>query len=49
MTTRRRLAGFEEHLVTESFGIAPDAKRVIYGAIRETRQLMLAEGVAGVN
>jgi dipeptidyl aminopeptidase/acylaminoacyl peptidase len=48
-TTRRRRAGFEEHLVTESFGIAPDAKRVIYGAIRETRQLMLAEGVAGVN
>jgi serine/threonine protein kinase len=47
--TRRRLAGFYDRVTTESFGIAPDGQRVTLGVVHETRHLMLAEGVPGVN
>jgi Tol biopolymer transport system component/tRNA A-37 threonylcarbamoyl transferase component Bud32 len=43
--TRRPLAGFFDDLQTESFGVAPDGSTVTLAVIRETRSLMLAEGL----
>ncbi len=46
--TRRKLAGFDEHLMTESFGISPDGRQLTLAMVEEARHLMLAEGVPGL-
>ena len=46
-STRRPLAGFFEHDITESFDISPDGSSVILATIQEARNVMLAEGVPG--
>ncbi|HXV61844.1 MAG TPA: protein kinase [Vicinamibacteria bacterium] len=46
--TRRPLAGFFDDMQTESFGVAPDGSTVTLAVIRETRSLMLAEGLPDV-
>lgn len=46
--TRRKIAGFSSKFVTESFGIAPDGRQVVLSTLRQGSNLMLAEGVAGV-
>ena len=43
--TRRKLAGFFDDVKTESFGIAADASTITLAVSRETRGLMLAEGL----
>jgi len=43
--TRRRLAGFYDDVETESFGVAPDGGAITLAVTRETRSLMLAEGL----
>jgi Tol biopolymer transport system component len=46
--SRRALAGFSNDFITESFGIAPDGRSIAITAVEETRQIMVAEGVPGV-
>jgi Tol biopolymer transport system component len=43
--TKRKLAGFFDDVETESFGIAPDGSAIVLAVTRETRTLMLAEGL----
>ncbi len=43
--TRRAVAGFYGDVVTESFGVSPDGSKITLAVIRETRSLMLAEGL----
>ena len=43
--TRRKLAGFFDDVKTESFGIAPDGSALTLALTRETRTLMLAQGL----
>ena len=43
--TVRKLAGFFDDVQTESFGIAPDGTAITLAVTRETRRLMLAEGL----
>jgi hypothetical protein len=43
--TRRKLAGFFDDVKTESFGIAADGSAITLALTRETRSLMLAEGL----
>ena len=45
---RRKLAGFSPEYISESFGISPDGRKLVVGAIEQTRQIMLAEGLPGV-
>ena len=40
--------GFKADALTESFGISPDGTRIMTAGLRETRSLMLAEGLRGV-
>jgi hypothetical protein len=47
-STRRPMAGFDDELQTESFGVAPDGSRVVLAVIRETHSLMLADGLPDV-
>ncbi len=47
-STRRALAGFKADALTESFGISPDGTRIMTAVLRETRSLMLAEGLRAV-
>ncbi|HSF17691.1 MAG TPA: hypothetical protein VLK65_19265, partial [Vicinamibacteria bacterium] len=46
--TRRPLAGFFDDMQTESFGVAPGGSTITLAVIRETRSLMLAEGLPDV-
>jgi Tol biopolymer transport system component len=46
-STRRPLAGFFEHDITESFDVSPDGTHVILATVQEARNVMLAEGVPG--
>jgi eukaryotic-like serine/threonine-protein kinase len=46
--TRRNLAGFSPDYVTESFGISPDGRHLTLSVLRQSSNLMLAEGVSGV-
>jgi len=46
--TRRAIAGFDEHLLTESFDISPDGTRITLALLEVRRRLMLAEGVKGI-
>ena len=46
--SRRKLAGFDPVLLTESFAIAPDGSRIVLSEMEVTRKLLLVEGVAGV-
>ncbi len=43
--TRRKLAGFFDDVKTESFGVAPDDSAITLAVTRETRSLLLAEGL----
>ena len=43
--TRRPLAGFFDDVETESFGVGPDGSTLTLAVIRETRSLMLADGL----
>ena len=46
--SRRKLAGFDPVLLTESFAIAPDGSRIVLSELEITRKLLLVEGVVGV-
>ncbi len=46
-STRRPLAGFFEHNITESFDVSPDGSHVMLATVQEARNVMLAEGVPG--
>jgi Tol biopolymer transport system component len=46
--TRRVLAGFSPAFVTESFGIAPDGRRITLSTLEQAGSLMVAEGISGV-
>ena len=46
--TRRPIAGFDDHLLTESFDISPDGSRITLALLEVRRRLKLAEGVRGV-
>jgi hypothetical protein len=46
--SRRKLAGFDPVLDTESFGISPDGARVTLAQIEWGASLLLVEGLAGV-
>jgi serine/threonine protein kinase len=46
--TRRAIAGFSFDYVTESFGVAPDARRLTLSTLEQRASLLLAEGVAAV-
>jgi Tol biopolymer transport system component len=45
---RRRLAGFDPDLATESFGISPDGSRVVIAGWVQLFSLMQAEGLPGL-
>ncbi|MGE5278569.1 MAG: protein kinase domain-containing protein [Acidobacteriota bacterium] len=47
-TTRRKIAGFSPDSVTESFGISPDGRHATLSILRQSSNLMLAEGVPGI-
>jgi TolB protein len=47
--TRRKLAGFSDDFITESFCIAPDGSAVIIAGVDISYRLMLAENVPGVS
>jgi TolB protein len=47
--TRRKLAGFGDDFITESFCIAPDGSEIIVAGIDISNRLMLAENVPGVS
>jgi Tol biopolymer transport system component len=49
LATRRRLAGFYDNLITESFGARPDSLAITLALKQETRTLMLAEGLGSVD
>ena len=44
-STRRALAELQPDVYPESFGISPDGGRITVAVVRETRSVMLAEGV----
>jgi Tol biopolymer transport system component len=46
--SRRPLAGFSPDYVTESFGIAPDGRRLALSTLEQLASLLLAEGVPGI-
>ncbi|HEY7863397.1 MAG TPA: protein kinase [Thermoanaerobaculia bacterium] len=46
--SRRKLAGFDPVLDTESFGISPDGQRVTLAQIEWGASLLLVEGLAGI-
>jgi Tol biopolymer transport system component len=46
--TRRKLAGFSPDYVTEGFGISPDGRHATLSILSQSSELMLAEGVPGV-
>ncbi|HEX9800914.1 MAG TPA: protein kinase [Thermoanaerobaculia bacterium] len=46
--TRRRLAGFDPELATESFGISPDGRHVAIAGWEQLFSLMIADGLEGV-
>ena len=46
--TRRPLAGFSNDYTTESFGISPDGRAVAITTVEEIRQIMVADGVPGI-
>jgi serine/threonine protein kinase len=46
--SRRKLAGFSPDYVTESFGISPDGRHATLSVMRQSSNLMLAEGVPGI-
>jgi len=46
--TRRPLAGFDLDAPLESFGISPDAARVVYASVDQIDAVILAEGLPGV-
>ena len=46
--TRRAVAGFAPDLLTESFGVSPDGKRLVVSTLQEYSSLQLAEGLAGL-
>ena len=46
--SRRALAGFQQDRFTESFGISRDGRSMTIGIVREIQNIMLAEGVPGV-
>jgi hypothetical protein len=45
---RRPLSGFDRDYFLESFGIAPDGKRITLSSGEAVRSLMIAEGLPGV-
>ncbi|MGH9531674.1 MAG: hypothetical protein ACRD2Q_04730, partial [Terriglobales bacterium] len=47
-TTRRPSAGFSFDLVTESFAFSPDGARVVVAMLESSSNLLIAEGVPGV-
>ncbi|HET7294637.1 MAG TPA: protein kinase [Vicinamibacteria bacterium] len=47
--SRRSVAGFASDHVTESFGIAPDGRRLTLSTLEQFASLLLAEGVPGVD
>jgi serine/threonine protein kinase len=47
-STRRKLAGFDPDLVTESFAISPLDSHPILAMGEQSRNLMIAEGVPGI-
>jgi Tol biopolymer transport system component len=47
-SSRRKLAGFDPILDTESFGISPDGSRVTLAQIEWGASLLLVDGLAGV-
>ncbi len=47
-STRRPLAGFSFDLVTESFAFSPDGARVVIAMLESSSNLLIAEGVPGV-
>ena len=47
MSSRRPLAGFFDHDITESFDVSPDGSRGIMATNQEARNVILAEGVPG--
>jgi serine/threonine protein kinase len=46
--SRRKLAGFDPDLPTESFGVAPDGSRVMLSNLEERLEILMADGVSGV-
>ena len=46
--TRRAVAGFAPDVLTESFGVSPDGKRLVVSTLQEYSSLTLAEGLAGL-
>jgi Tol biopolymer transport system component len=46
--TRRKLAGFSHEYVSESFAISPDGKRLALSTLTRSGNLLVAEGVPGV-
>jgi len=46
--TRRRLAGFYDDSMTESFAISPDGTRLMLSELTQSYTLMVADGVAGI-
>jgi len=46
--TRRKLAGFDPDLPTESFGIAPDGSHITLADLEQQSEILLADGVSGV-
>jgi hypothetical protein len=43
------VAGFDPDLLTESFGISPDGRRITLATRDSASNLVLASGVAGVD
>jgi serine/threonine protein kinase len=46
--SRRKLAGFSPEYLSESFGISPDGRRLTLSTLEQSSNLMLAEGLSGV-
>ena len=47
--TRKKLAGFFPDETTESFGISPDDQHVALAVVHETRNVMLADHLSGID
>jgi eukaryotic-like serine/threonine-protein kinase len=46
--TRRAVVGFDPGTLTESFGVAPDGRRLVVSTLQESSSLQLAEGLPGL-
>ena len=46
--TRRKLAGFDPEIPTETFGISPDGEHLVLEGLETSSNLVLVEGLAGV-